>query len=266
MNSVAHEKDILHAVETDNVFHIVGNKFADFADGNTILSYTAALNNVELLARISQGVFLGQGINADEASLLKQRLKFLAGTRFIPVIEHISQKVARELVHKAHDKNVLITAPQAMGGLVFESKLVVDDDCAEMSDHQNGEHIQGALLVEAARQMFMACYLSHDITPEFSRRVGKMAFTLSESNVRYENFVFPVDTHIRLSFEEITINGSTASGRTKIQFKQFNKACCEVEFLANAYPLKFLKSLEKRSARKARNQLHSLETLTLISA
>lgn len=39
---------------------------------------------------------------------------------------------------------------------IFESHLMLNDRCAEMSDHVTGQHLQGMILIEAARQMTLA--------------------------------------------------------------------------------------------------------------
>jgi len=248
-------------VLADNVFHIVGDKFKSFADGNTILCHSAALENIEFLAKVGQGIFLGQGVSPAEAEDFERRLQSLAGSRFIPVVQAISQKVAKELVRKNQDKNVLITSPELIGQRSFSSQLVVDDDCAEMSDAIETEYLNGALLIEAARQMFLACTLGYNVAPEFAQKMDDLAFTLSEVKVRYDNFVFPVDTTVKLCFDSIAIKGSTATGRATVKFQQFNKLCCEVSFSANAYPTKFLQSLEKRCAHKVKNRLHGEDIL-----
>lgn len=252
----------MEAVDTEifvdaTVHHIVSDKFSTFANGANILSYRSALEQLELITSNTSCIVLGQGLNPSEIDTLKQKIEHLCGSRAVPVLEQHSERAPKELVHKQDLKNVLITRPRHIRDLIFQANLVIDDDCAEMSDHQSGEHIQGALLSESARQLFMACALSFNVAPSFTDKVEHIQFTLDELEVHYYNFVFPVETRLEIEFQDVQVNGSSASSRACIKFFQFDQLCCEVFFKAHAYSKKFLSCLEKRCTRKAQKQLES---------
>ena len=240
-------------------FYVVGDKFSDFSDSNTVLTLSQAHEHADLIARIGARIVIGQGLSPRNAQDLQLKIHSHLKHRQIRFINLCAHKVAHQLVHKRDARNVLITRPQHTGELKFSSHLVIDENCSEMSDHQSGEHIQGVLLIEAARQLFMASTLSYNVVPELDLKDDDMKFTLTEMTIRYEHFVFPVDAQLTLQMYNIESTGSTASGCAKIDVFQFNKKCCEVVFEACAYSTKFLDSLERRCARKARKQLH-LET------
>ena len=87
-----------------------------------------------------------------------------------------------------------------------------------MSDHQTGEHVQGAVLIEAARQMFMACATTYELSPEASAKIGDMQFALNEMRVVFHNFVFPIETRIELQFDGAEVREKTAEGKARITF------------------------------------------------
>ena len=85
----------------------------------------------------------------------------------------------------------MVSAPERLASGLFEAFLVVDEGCAEMSDHQTGEHVPGAVLIEAARQCLWPAPPPMELSPEASAKIGDMQFALNEMRVVFHNFVFP---------------------------------------------------------------------------
>ncbi|MGE5545540.1 MAG: AfsA-related hotdog domain-containing protein [Solirubrobacterales bacterium] len=94
--------------------------------------------------------------------------------------------------HKHQASNTVISAPRRLSEDTFELDLLVDEDCELMADHQTGQHLQGMLLIEAARQSFLAVtemfYLPDDGTRYY--------FVFDDLSARYKRFVFPVDARL----------------------------------------------------------------------
>lgn len=238
--------------------YVVSNRFARFADNESVLTYETALTHITSLIRICNCVMLGQGLNPNEVQHIKQLVLRADKQPQVRVVEWVSQKAPKDLVHKLNERNVLITAPVRKSAQLFNAQLVVDDDCAEMSDHQTGEHIQGTVLVEAARQMFMACTLMYSMAPEFRNQTGPIKFTLSQMQVVFHSFIFPVTTRIELEYGAVDAQGAGASGSCQVRYYQFEQLCCEVFCAANAFPEKTLGFLETRSANKMRRKLSEI--------
>lgn len=243
------------APEVDHAVYIVSPKFRDFCDSERVWDYYTALDNLPNIARSVNTIILGQGLGKEHRQQLLECLKFL-NTRTIRVLDHIHQRAAKEKVHKARDSNVMVSSPTQMTAESYEAYLVVDETCAEMSDHQTGEHVQGAVLIEASRQMFMACATSFDLSPEASAKIGEMHFALNEMRVVFHNFVFPIETRIELHFDGADVREKTAEGKAHIKFYQHDKICCEVFCTAQAFSKKMLQVLETKSARSARRAIH----------
>lgn len=240
---------------SDSTICIVSPKFKDFCDGERVWDFQAALENLPAIVRSNTTLMLGQGLGKDQRQQLLQALKFLNSSH-VRVLDHIHQRAAKEKVHKVRDNNVMVSSPEQLDAHTFEAYLVVDESCAEMSDHQTGEHVQGAVLIEASRQMFMACATSFELSAEASAKIGDMHFALNEMRVVFHNFVFPIETRIELFFDGADVREKTAEGKGHIKFFQNDKICCEVFCTAQAFSKKMLRVLETKSARTVRRAIH----------
>lgn len=243
------------------VFHVVGKKFSEFANDNTVITLARAIETAGFIARNASGVVIGQGVSDGEASELENQLNEMSRERKIPYITRSKNRAKKELVQKREEKNVLITHPKKVKDDTFNSFLVIDDDCAEMSDHKCGDHVQGTLLVEAAKQMLIASAVTHVLPKQFSSESSPVQFTLKSMEIFYYNFIFPVEATITLKAKDIQIKGLSASGTAEITFSQFGHECCKMRFKANAYTKTLLNSIEKRSANKAHQKLIALQKI-----
>jgi hypothetical protein len=243
------------AAASDSAIYIVSPKFKDFCDGERVWDFHSALENLPALVHSNNTLMLGQGLGKDQLQQLLQALKFLNSSH-VRVLDHLHQRAAKEKVHKVRDCNVMVSSPEQLNAQTFEAYLVVDESCAEMSDHQTGEHVQGAVLIEASRQMFMACATSFELSAEASAKIGEMHFALNEMRVVFHNFVFPIETRIEMFFDGADVREKTAEGKAHIKFFQNGKVCCEVFCTAQAFSKKMLKVLETKSARTVRRAIH----------
>lgn len=240
---------------TGVVFYVVGDKFAEFADNNVILNISDALQQSKTIAHIAKCLVVGQGVDAEETKLLQEKLRIFNTVRSVPVLHRFNEKIKKELVDKLDDKNVLITHPEQKAPLHFSSHLVLDKHCSAITDHTASEHIQGALLIEAARQLFMASVRTYDVAPAFAADPEEIRFTLSALQVRFDNFVFPLAAQLHLTLTDIHIDTFSATGTATIKIIQLDRQCCEIIFNARAHTLKYFSSLEKRCAIKAKRRL-----------
>jgi hypothetical protein len=231
---------------------IVSDKFKSFCDHKNVWDYSTALQQLTELVTQHAKIVLGQGISPTQRQRLAETLKFFQTQYDIELCDHVQHRVAKEKVHKAKECNVMVTQPHSLNAQLYQAYLVVDENCAEMSDHQTGEHVQGVILIEAARQMFMACATSYCLCPEASAKIEEMHFTLSEMRVAYHNFIFPIETRIEMEFLGAEVREKTAEGKASIRFYQKEQLCCEVVCTARAFAKKMLKVLETKSARDAR--------------
>ena len=108
---------------------------------------------------------------------------------------HSDARASRSLSHKHRTENVLISTPRRADGTDhYTAALMIDVRSELMSDHLTGLHIQGMVLTEACRQMFLA------VTERFCLDdfpAGKRYFVISHMAMRYMEFAFPLPAEIR---------------------------------------------------------------------
>ena len=163
------------------------------------------------------------------------------------VKEYSLTKEQHEYVHKKLSENVMISKPLSIGSKFFVSSLMIDDACAEMSDHLTGQHVQGMVLLESARQMILSIGENFFLSDE---ERFKSYFVLNSIEAQFKQFIFPIGVDLHC-----TINGYKKLGRGKftakcvIEFMQNNISCLQItiQFMADE-KIKLEKKEEKLAA------------------
>lgn len=96
--------------------------------------------------------------------------------------------------HKQKPENVLISEPQRISDDQFYVDLFLNPQSELMCDHLTGQHVQGMVLIEACRQMFLA------VTERFCLDGFPTAghyFAIKDISISYMEFAFPLPTEIR---------------------------------------------------------------------
>lgn len=175
---------------------LVGDKFATFANQENVttpLVFAAALENGHI-GRCH--VIRGQGVSdawmAHIAELSER--SDVAVSLSCDVIR--SQRASSRSCHKVKRQNILISEPRRIKNDTFGAQLLVDEDCELMGDHQSGHHLQGMLLVEAARQMFLA------VIERFLRPGHANYAVINHLNSSFHTFAFPLAVDIELKVVE----------------------------------------------------------------
>ncbi|WP_415883798.1 AfsA-related hotdog domain-containing protein [Neptuniibacter sp. QD34_54] len=206
---------------------VVGDKFTCF--GSIPGAITASK-----LARIMEGydketpmpkvVVFGQGLSESWIEFFKSTN--VENNLKIVFIEDKTSPVraGRSQAHKVNRKNVLISSPSEVGENQFSMQLRLDDDCEIMADHTTGHHIQGMVLIEAARQSFLA------VTEKFYLSKDKSYyFVINNMDVNYKKFAFPIETKINFDITSVkSIKDERFSATTDIDFIQNGESICTV--------------------------------------
>lgn len=152
-------------------------------------------------------------------------------------------------VHKQDPRNVLLADFEYCGADTFETSLRLHNDNELVQDHQSSAHLQGMVLIEAARQMFLAvCELEY-LSPWPDRR---FSFLLTQVNTRFNRPVFPLPVRIRLTAhraETEDVNRMWFDVETQFVQSGLEAAVCRVT--AAVRPRDRTWPLELRSARTA---------------
>lgn len=192
----------------NRVMLVVGDKFTQFAAGKDAITISQLCGLLSLPPGITfdRGRLTavpGQGLGDDDI----ERVLTLAASS--PHGDHFDLTLWRDrprragprLSHKRRPENTLISEPRRVAENVFELSLLIDEDCELMADHQTGQHVQGMVLMEAARQTFLA------VTEAFflPQDGGRFYFVINKFAAEYNRFAFPLDATIRYRVTEMNV-------------------------------------------------------------
>ena len=187
--------------EATETLHIVGDKFSFFCQENPGV---ATLSGLERL--LDQGpprplsLIIGQGVSLERLHALEARIAGGPARDRVSIREApVRDRAPGKYTHKHFDRNTIISTPQKdEGANLYRCHLLLDDDCAEMSDHVTGHHLQGIVFFEAARQMFLAATERY-----WLEKLGRpYYFVINEFNTTYHTFGFPLPTEIIMKVVE----------------------------------------------------------------
>lgn len=226
---------------------VVSDRFIDFTETENVISVSAAEKLIgDAHTPSNVRLHLGQGVSVGSIerliSIAQQSKK-----SWILNFTHV-KKSGRAHVHKHNPRNSMLAIPLHIGPNLYSIDVFLDDECAEMSDHLSGQHIQGMVLVEAARQAFLT------VTEEFYLKDNEDSsyFVINKITVDYQRFVFPVA--IKIVYEVVEHQpGKNGSHRFRavISVIQNEEVCCVMTVAFSTYFDQFIKTKEKTLAQEA---------------
>jgi hypothetical protein len=234
----------------DQVIVVVGDRFEGFIENNT-----GVMGIGDLERRLSAGsvpdgtrIVVGQGLSTSQLRELRRSIAATHPRVRLDVDERWLEPASQRLTHKRQAKNVMLSTPECVeSGRVYESLLVLDDDCAEMSDHVTGQHLQGMVLIEAARQMFLA------VTERFFPRPEreKSYFVINDFTTTFFSFTFPLQTTVRYTVLEHRADPKAAdSFEALVAFGQHDVRVARSVIAFTAYPDAYIAEREAAKARQ----------------
>jgi hypothetical protein len=184
--------------DRDPVLHVVGDKFVSFARENPGVMTISAVERLleDGLPQTRLGLIVGQGVSLERLRRLEKLVAECPARERVQIREaSVQDRAPGKYTHKHLDRNTIISTPVKRDSAdIYDARLLLDDDCAEMSDHVTGHHLQGIVFYEAARQMFLA------VTERYwlERSSRPYYFVINEFNTTYHTFGFPLPTDISL--------------------------------------------------------------------
>lgn len=234
--------------------HVVGERFTGFARENpeviTLPELERMLNEGGLPSDVT--LVIGQGVQDERLQRVRERVGSLepAMRVTLELDPRASQRADPRLAHKAHGHNIMISTPeQVVEGELYTASLLLDDGCAEMSDHVTGQHLQGMVLIEAARQMLLAVTERYFLQDRDNR---SHYFVLNQLDTSFHAFGFPLGVEIQhqiLSRQEG--KRGSLSFETKTRLLQGGELLTEVRMRFSVYDAAFLSTREAAKAREA---------------
>lgn len=247
------------------VLHVVGDRFTGFSRENpeevvTLSRLERMLGDDTLQGNVT--ILIGQGLPDEGIRRLRER------SRHTPHGTHVTlepgpgalERASSRLTHKQLERNIMITVPETVvEGERYVSSLLLDDRCAEMSDHVTGQHLQGMLLLEAARQMAVA------VTERFFLKDpgGRShSFVLNQLEATYHSFGFPLGMGVEyhLLNHKVGKRGSL-SFEAKACFVQGGELLTEVRMRGAVYDAALIGRREAEKARQAIAQATPVQSL-----
>jgi len=232
---------------------VVGDRLMDFANNKNVIT----ISNLDELIRTNltnpenykYNIHIGQGICEKTLKKLHEFIlnAGLAETFQISIPKQY-HKSSPCLTHKHKTKNIMISEPIQTENREYECLLMLEEYCAEMSDHVTGQHIQGMVLVEAARQMVIAVTEKFFISNE---NKGKINFVTHSMDTKFHHFIFPLPVTIRYQILDMRKGyGYNHSSNALISFIQNDVIATEIIFKFSVYNSEFIAEKESFLAEK----------------
>ncbi|MCY1078881.1 AfsA-related hotdog domain-containing protein [Archangium lansingense] len=236
------------------VLHVVGERFAGFSHENpeevvTLSQLERMLGNGTLQGDVT--LLIGQGIPDEGLRRLREQTRHAPHGKRVTLEPGPSalERASSRLAHKHLEQNIMITLPETMvEGERYVSSLLLDDRCAELSDHMTGQHIQGMVLIEAARQMMLA------VTERYflKDRDRSHYFVINQIDATYHAFGFPLGMDVEYHIlEHKEGKRGSLSSEVKVCFVQGGELLTEVKIRFTVYDAAFLSQREAEKARQA---------------
>jgi hypothetical protein len=193
----------------DRILLVVGDKFAPYIaqkEAITVSQLHGLLSlPVHILGNQERTVLVpGQGIG----DMSRQRLleaacqsSNISGFDF-SLWHNLPERASGALSHKAEVCNVLVSMPRQVSAREYELALLIDEDCELMKDHLSGQHVQGMVVIEAARQAMLVVTEAY-LMP---KSVIDYAFVFNALSVSYSHYAFPISATIRTHITECAVD------------------------------------------------------------
>jgi len=236
------------------IIFVVGNKFHEFSKHESVktigeLGKMVRTHSFDGLPSGSRLV-AGQGAREAEIQALHDQGVWSLAAHGVDISPSLQRRprASRLQTHKHHLRNAIISHPERLNDDHFQAELLLDERSELMNDHQTGQHIQGMILIEAARQMFLAVTEEYFIGTQESE---PYYFVINQMSVSFTGFVFPVAAIL-----DYRIKSKDISNPSKLRFDvttsvvQGGASVTEVSFKFAAYYAANIKQKENQQAEK----------------
>ena len=188
-------------------------------------------------------VHFGQGLSETK---VKEVLNFveICGMSDLIIFKDskLQSKSSSRLTHKCLSKNIMISEPLKINDETYHCDLMLEDDCDEMNDHVTGVHIQGSVIIEAARQMVLAVSEKYFISPDCKR---KLNFVTHKIDTTFHQYIFPIPVVMKYQVSEMKMNrNNNFSSIVHISFIQNDSVTSEVFFKFSVLDAEYLSEQE----------------------
>jgi hypothetical protein len=235
---------------------VVGDKFAAFSQQKDGVVTLADLEGLIWSAECScpEEIVLGQGIEYSRLTAIINAISGQSGrdpVRVLNLEQVLDQNNPhhQRTVHKSLRSNVLISQPRRTDENEFCSWLSIQDSSELLADHVTGQHIQGMVLTEAARQMMLSVSEVHLLPAD---KKGKCYFVLNELHSDFSKFGFPLPTTLTFTVSSFAMSpGGPLKARAICRFDQEGGTFATVAIRFAAYEWAYISEKERALAQLA---------------
>jgi hypothetical protein len=231
----------------DKYNFIVGDCFSSFSLRPGVIKWSEfkEIKPSEIDEYRKNGKYIiGQGIDNDEVNILKnQNLELYS----LLENQYVFDKNLK-MAHKHKLQNCHINIPREISSDEYDMDVQIDSRCCELDDHITGEHINGIIIIEAARQAFIA------VTEKFYLNENdSFYFVLSNMSCTFTRFLFPLP--IKIKHQVLWYERHSKKGEEQIDFKvqtEFfqtqEKSACLITGDFSLYQKELMIGVEKKKA------------------
>ncbi|MEC3977521.1 AfsA-related hotdog domain-containing protein [Amycolatopsis sp. H20-H5] len=233
---------------------VVADRFAGFTHGDRVQTVSGMASQIDK-GRFDDApgdvrLLTGQGVGAFERAYVEAAIARHGLTDRIRFDGEDIEPLGRDVVHKHDVDNVLLARLRRTGAHVYAADIRVHGHNEMLADHQSGEHVQGMVIVEAARQLFLAAFESG-----YRDRWPLTNFYLVWNSVRltFDNFLFPVPAQITCTVRELSIDkpDRQLDFELELELVQGGKRVAHGEIGFSAFNNEKIAVMERRKAEKA---------------
>jgi hypothetical protein len=231
---------------------LVGNRFSGFSAAHPeVLTVSEFIRHLRNDAGAPEPEHLtlrpGQGVGESQWDLLRLEIAERGLDHRIHLMPAIPAPAARRETHKHVEANRLVARPRRTGPGRYRADLRVHNDNELLIDHQTGQHVQGMVAVEAARQMFLAV-TERFLLPDDRDRY----FVIHSLATEFENFLFPLAAEIDYRIVEAdTADPDKLTYTVEIGIEQAGRRCTRTSVRFTAFENRLIESKEQRRAEQA---------------
>lgn len=233
----------------EKIVYVVGDNYAEFGKNDGVITFSDFMEHITQNNICEPSVLYvpGQGICKTQSEKVLSNIRTTkSNLTFLPSHE---EPVHNELVHKHKLQNVLISTPVKIGENQFSASLLARDDYLESTDHLTGQHIQGMLLMEAARQLLIAIPTIYYLEQE---KRSRYKFLFNKLIIEYHSFVFPLPVQISTSVDRVVENrGRNIEFEMRIDFFQCDQNVTTSKCYITVCDGKLISKLESQKAKCA---------------
>lgn len=214
---------------------LVGDRFGGMAAAPGVHTLSQLIGDLRRGAPVPHSIILGQGLQEYEFEYLRAALtrrnkdpreiltQFPAGQ---------GQGVSRSLVHKHREQNVLLADLRKTNDQRFRARIRLHGENELLLDHQTEQHVQGMVVTEALRQMFIAVFeIEYGV-----RHPDRHYYVVWNSiSLNFTSFLFPLPAEITCEILEQDVDDpAKMTLRVAMSIDQLgsNAAHAEIEFAA----------------------------------